>query len=414
LIEKTLYRVRSRVAGKEQTISLALIATIVFCGIFYSYFLDGRFIFPDEKDYYKIAYHLAADGKFSRDGVQLTAWRPPGYPFFISLFIRAGASVFTLRIINFILFGLSIYILFLIVRTYADDFAALTSTILVILYPVLFYASALAIAHSLGMAFFLIILYLVLCRKTDNIFNLLLTGILSGMLILTVPYYICTFLIIIIWLFSRDHTLKINIKKTATVMITALLVISIWSVRNFYVFKTFVFIDTHGGQVLLLGNSEKTDPFFSGAMDISDFLSDIDLTDANEAQIDAHLRDKAIEYILSNKAAAIKLYFLKVLNYFNYANKFRGDLSDYTSHYKNIIMLVTYGTLFIVFLYSIIKYRNELNRYELLSIIIYFVNALFLAVFHTRIRFRLPFDFLLIGVVAMFVSRASKLYVNDS
>ena len=140
----------------------------------------------------------------------------------------------------------------------------------------------------------------------------------------------------------------------------------------------------------------------------------MDIKNPIEAQIDSDLRSRAIEYVMSHKAAAFKLYLLKVINYFNVASKFRGKLSGVTSSFKDIIMFLTYSPLLIIFLYRIIKYRLGMNRFELLVVALYFGNALCLAVFHTIIRFRLPFDFLLIGVLASFISHAGRQYVRSS
>jgi len=399
------------VETKEHRIVLTLVLLVILSGIVYSIYLGDKLRFYDEFDYYNLAKTLALKQRYSLYG-DLTAARPPGYPFFLSIFISLGASLSFLRILNFLALGFSIYLLYLLIKNLSSEFAGLISAILVLCYPVLFYASSLLIAQPIGAFLFLLILFILLRGKTLSVKSSILTGILFGYLILTIPYFIFSLVIIVLWiLFSNSEG---KVKTAVIVSIMAFLVISFWSVRNYAIFRSFVFVSTNSGKNLLIGNSENTNPN-EGAYEekISRYIPNS--VDLNEAERDAYYRAKAIEFILKNKIEAFKLYLLKLLNYFNYRNELHGNVEDLTKKYKDIIMLVTYGPLLLVFMFRLVFLKKyNLSRSELLLIILYLSNAFFLAIFHTRIRFRLPFDFLLIGVVAMFIAnqRVFKWKIN--
>src|SRR5271170_8374767 len=57
-----------------------LIFVIILAAVTYALSLKSNFTYFDEADYYFIASNLLHHNLFSRDGVQPTAYRPPGYP----------------------------------------------------------------------------------------------------------------------------------------------------------------------------------------------------------------------------------------------------------------------------------------------------------------------------------------------
>lgn len=403
-MKKTIRQLMSLVEAKEHRIVLSLIFLVILGGILYSFYIGDNLQFSDEVQYYTIAKNITLKHMYTLDGIKPTAMLPPGYPLLLSFFISLGASITHLRILNFVALGLSIYLLYLIVKNLSSQFAGLIAVVLVICYPALFYLAGKLFAQTIGTFLFLLILFILSRTKTFSIKPFLLIGFLLGCLILTVPSFIFPMFVIVLWvLFS---TYEGRIKASVAIFFVAFFVISIWSARNYNVFNSFVFLSTNSGTVLLLGNSEDTTPDTPGRMDFSKYTEDIAGLNLNEVEKDRHLRSKAIEYILENKMRTIKLYFLKVLNYFNFRNKLSSDsdVETFAKNYKDIIMLLTYGPLILLFLLRMLSFKRfTLSRFELLLIILYLSNAFFLAIFITRIRFRLPFDFMLIAIVAMFI-----------
>jgi len=120
-------------------------------------------------------------------------------------------------------------------------------------------------------------------------------------------------------------------------------------------------------------------------------------------EADVFYRNTAINYILEDKAQAVSLYIRKFLNFFNYRNDLRT--AGETSSLNDIVMLVGYGGLLFVLLVRLCSFRLvKLNEQDILLLTFYLLSAIVYAVFFTRIRFRLPFDYLIIFMDAMFLN----------
>ncbi len=392
----------SIIESRNRTILTLSILLVLVSGTFYSLYLGNNLRFWDEHEYYKIADNLIQKNIYSLDGINKTAYRPPGYSWFLSILISLGSSITMLRIANFTALACSIYIIYLITKKMHSKLASSIACLLVLFYPVLFYLAGILAAQTVGTTLFLLILLLVFNNESSPYTKYAAVGFLFGCLILMVPSFLFSLLVVTVWLVFDIPTQKI--RKAALTFTVALLIIFSWSIRNYYVFDTFVFISTHTGMVLLDGNSEGTTPN-SGSMTDTTKYTDKMPKGLNEVEKDKYLKTKAVEFMLNNKARTIKMYFLKALNYFNYTNEIRGEISSYTKRFKDSIMLITYGSfllLFIARLFHIKKFRP--SSFEVLLISLYLSTPFFIAIFLTRIRYRLPFDLILISMVAAYIS----------
>jgi len=178
------------------------------------------------------------------------------------------------------------------------------------------------------------------------------------------------------------------------------LMIGIWTLRNYRVFNTFVFVATNSGFNLLIGNAPETTSNSGLTIDFNEFKDEA--AGLDEVQADAFYRAKAMRFILDNKTQTLQLYFSKVLNYFN----FRNDMltQGESSSLRDVVMLIGYGALGFILLVRIICFQHfRFSAWEIFLLLFYLLSAFTHAVFFTRIRFRLPFDFLLIAVDALFL-----------
>ena len=157
---------------------------------------------------------------------------------------------------------------------------------------------------------------------------------------------------------------------------------------------------------MLIGNSENTTPDGDwGIVDISNYVKQA--SGLNEIQKDQYYRNQAIDYILTHKLASLKMYFLKFLNFFNYRNEF--VTKSEVSKARELLMLITYGPLLLVAIARLFFSKTyKLSSLEVLWYMAYLVDALVSAIFVTRIRYRVPFDFLLIMIVAVFIHKLIK------
>jgi 4-amino-4-deoxy-L-arabinose transferase-like glycosyltransferase len=391
------WRFAERHAGSIVGLSMA---GVFLLGVAYSAYLgDALRYLPDEQDYLTLARNLARDGSYSLDGSGPSAYRAPGYPFFLSLFVLLGAGVVHLRALNFLLLAACVYLVYRLVAARSPRPAAALGALLTVGYPVLFYTAGTLYPQTLG-GFLLLLLLTLLTRRRVSRRAYLLSGLTLGSLVLTVPTSVFVAGVLVAWFwFARP---RLAFKRFLLTLAVAALVIGAWTVRNYVAFDAFVFVSSNSGINLLLGNSENTKPNAGVNVDISAHKEAAAQLD--EIERDAYYRSRALEFVIGHPGQAAKLYVQKFLNYFNYRNRLYTRSEG--SGLKDGLVLVTYGPLLSLALVRwLLARRVPLSAFEVLLFALYLSSALFTALFFTRIRFRVPFDFLLIVLVAMFLSR---------
>jgi hypothetical protein len=381
----------------------------LLAGLLYSDWLgDTLRYLPDEAEYVTLANLLAEKGIYSLDGERQTAYRPPVYPAVLSLVSSLGGDIFLYRYLNFVFLGGCIYLTGWILIQQGFPLAGVFGSLLVIAYPVLFYTAGTLYPQTLAAFLFLIILKIYTQANIRPLHHLIGGG-LFGLLVLTVPTFFYTFFIIGIWLwiYRRPQLVRYAIISTAAMI----LVIGSWAARNYHVFGAIFFVSTNSGENLLIGNSANTIPNGGTTVDISAYLPGV--AGMNEVERDHFFRSQAVEYIISHPQESARLYLQKVLNYFNYRNDLVTEGEQSTG--RDLLMLVTYGFLLAVFLVRLLMLVIiKASPLEVLFITLYLSSALITAIFFTRIRFRLPFDYLLMMIVGIMFERIYHLRFSDS
>jgi len=384
---------------KHQVIVISIITLTLITGFFYSYHVGNHFNYQDEREYYAVAKNVVEQNLYSNNGVNSTSKRPPGYPLFLIPFIYIGLPVYMLRFVNFILLALAIYMIYRLLLHNSSPFSAVLGPVLMLGYPVLFYTAGTLYPQILAGCIFLIILYYS-NNKSSRFIVMAVYGILLPYLVITVPIYLFVLLFLLFWsaLFRESKQFKrLLIAVLATVCFSG-----IWSYRHYRVYDQFVFLATNSGVNLLLGNSENTTPNSGLTTDISRYRDEVRNRGYNHAEANDYYKSEAIKWIMANKGAALKLYCLKALNYFNYHNELYTKTES--SGAKDLVMLASYGPLLIIFLIRLLSFKLfRITRFEAQVILIYIYSAFCYAIFFTRIRFRIPFDLLLLYVVAGFL-----------
>ena len=136
----------------------------------------------------------------------------------------------------------------------------------------------------------------------------------------------------------------------------------------------------------------------------------------SEIERDTYYRNAALHFIRSHKVQTASRYLQKLTNHFNVRNELWTQQE--ASRLNDLVMLLTYGPLLAAaFVRIALLKAYPLKKIELLFLLIYLVNGLFSALFFTRIRFRVPFDLLLIGFVAtsvVLLVKSTQLRSNSS
>lgn len=403
------------VEEKRRWILFTIIAFILLGGAFYSFYLGDNFKYFDERMYYELGRNIVSMHMYSSGGTHPTANRPPGYPFLIAFFISIiNAGIPYIRFLNFIALGLCACLIYFIGKRLSSEFAGVLGASLVIGYPVLFYMAGTVYPQIIGALIFLTIVFLLLkaydIRKSAmKIFFVI--GLLLGFLIITIPSFVLCLPIIFIWIIYLKR------KGTAWIltvfMLSCLIAIAPWTIRNYALYHAFIPISSNGGYTLLYGNCENTVPDAGAFTDISKYTEEAARLKLNEAQSDSYYKAKALEFIMNNKAQFLKSYFLKLLNYFNYRNKLATETE--MSAARDTIMLIVWGTIILIFFIRLACIRSFApSVFEMLLIVFYFASAFFHALFLARIRYRLPFDFLIIIIVSMFITNVLKRWAGSS
>jgi len=367
----------------------------------YSVRLGSALRFVDEQDYYAIAENLVHRHGYSLDGVNPTAFRPPGYPLLLAFFTSLGANVVVLRILNYIMLAASMLLLCRFVRDRTHWVGAAAIPILCAGYLVLFYTAGTLYPQTMaGLLLVTAVTVLANCKLGWLPAGFIL-GVLFGWLALSVVHFLFSLLVVAVWMLvaRTEWRLSARVGSVAVMATITVLMVGVWVLRNERALGAPV-LTTNGGITLLHGNSEKAAYNSGASTDISAYApKDTDLT---ELQLDRYYQRQAIEFIRHNKGRAVRLFALKVLNWFNY----RNDLAQKSesSRARDFLMLVTYGPLLLLFIARLIlASRFRISRLEALLVALYLSNAFAYAIWHTRIRYRLPYDLLPIAVVALFI-----------
>ena len=374
-----------------------LVLVTIAGGLIYSLALGSELRYPDEHEYLTLARNLVHSGEFSL-GAGPTALRPPGYVFFLAGPVYLGAGVPLLRLANFALLALTVYAVYRLGRrTGGSELAGVLAAAGVALYPLLVYTAGTLYPQALAPV--LLVGALAAVTGPPSLGRSVLCGLALGALILAIPTSVFVLAVVCVWLIVTRR--RAALAPVLAVVAAAALVVAPWTIRNAALLDAPVFVATNSGLNLLLGNSEHAGANTGSTADVSRYLSRAH--GRSEADRDAYYRSQAVRWVREHELEAAGLYARKVLNYFNFHSELRTRSESGTG--RDLLLLATYGPLLALALVRLAyARRRKLTSFEGLCFALYFGNALFSALFFTRIRFRAPFDVILILIAALFVA----------
>ena len=380
-------------------VTAAVIAAVTLLALVYAVSLGQTLRFlPDEQEYVTLGHNLASGLGYTYDGVLPTAYRPPAYPALLGLATWLGADILGFRILNVLLLALTLALAADLMQRRSGPQAAVLAVLAALAYPVLVFTAGALYPQTL-IGFLLILLIWLLQRRPQlDLFSMLAAGAVGGLLTLTAPTFLPISLGMIGWLCWRRRAWQFLL---AAILALAL-VVGGWTLRNWRVFDTFVLISTNGGDNLIRGNSENTTPNSGPSTDVEQYMQQS--ASLAEPERDRYLQQQVLAFWQADPGRALRLYALKTLNYFNYRNELVTQSES--SMLRDLVMLLTYGALLgLLVLRFWWARRYPLSEMELWLVLIYLLNAPYSALVFTRIRYRLPFDWLLILLAAMYLSQ---------
>jgi 4-amino-4-deoxy-L-arabinose transferase-like glycosyltransferase len=357
----------------------------------------------------ELRYHILADSVLHKhvyesvDGVP-TAWWPPGYPVAISAAYAIVDRPLSAKFLNVICLALATLAAAVLARRQHYN-GMLIAPYLALCYPILLYTASTLYPQTLGSLLILWVIYLV-SADTLTRTKAAAAGFVYGLLCLTIPAFLMLFPLVLAFIvFDRRDRLKQRLTKAAIVAAVAFMTVVPWTLRNFAQFHAFVPVSTNSGFNLALGNSALTQP--DSKPDLTVLCAEA-ANSPSEIAFDRSMTHCATSWITRHPAQAASLYVSKVLNYFNYRNQLATQSE--TAAWTDWVMFVSYYPLLLLAIVRLLLVRKfALSRTEMLLYLLYFGNALASAVFFTRLRFRIPFDLLLIVIDSAFLARAFDL-----
>jgi hypothetical protein len=372
---------------------------LLLSGTIVAFMSGDQLRWPDEEIYVDIARGLANGQSFLNDKGEISAFRPPGYPFIVSLIFRFNESVLLVKLIGVLVLAITGWLLALLVKSHAPN-AHVIAPFLILAYPVQTYVSTILAPQIFG-SLFLVSGLLIIFRFPRQSLAAVSAGVIFGLLILTIPSFGLVLACLgLVFAIGRFWVKIYSVRYMLILYLSMAAVVTPWVLRSSFLFNEFVFVSTNSGVNLLFGNSPNT-KFNSGVVDITAFEPEKKLS---EVELDRHYKQAAVNWIKGHPKEAFYLYLGKLVNYFNFRNEM-STASEVTNT-KNVLMFATYYPLLIIALVRLTLWRRYTFSYqEVLLYLIYFGNAFLSAIVYTRIRYRLPFDFLLIAMVSIFIGR---------
>ncbi len=395
---------RFRLAG------VLLLVLFVVAGMIYSALLAPVARYTDEQKYLELSANLVHGPGFSVDGSNATAALAPGYAFFLAALRLVGGDFITFRVAQFLLIAATILLVARLDAGRPMFAGTLICTALVAGYPILFYTSATLYPQTLAAFLFIVALSFLLNAPRTPTLNSL-AGLSFGSLILVVPTFLPTMVVVL----GAAGFLKIvRWRETLAVALVAVLVVGTWTARNALVFHHFVPVSSNSGLNVLEGNNPAANPEAAANVGMQPYYEQTGNLHLDEFQADQYYRAAALSWIEAHPADAFILYLEKVANFFNFRNVYSSEALPEVSGWKQVVLGVSYLFLLGLLGWRLVDFRRfPLTTREKLFLIVYLLSAFTSAIFFTRIRHRLPYDYLIIAIIASNLSTRLQARLAD-
>ena len=292
---------------------------------------------------------------------------PPMYPFFlystkmITSFDHDNLLYFVI-LIQIIFSTYSVYLFYQINKNFFSNNVSFYNTFIFSIIPLNVYACGQISSINLQIILTLLFLkFLMTITKNNNLKNIIIFSIVSGILILTRGEFILILTLIILFIFLNK---KINLNNLVIIGFIVLLIISPYLVRNYKHFNQVIIVKSLGYN-LWKGNNKlskvegyenfKKAEFFDLKLKISNIQKD----KYYEIQRDKVFLEEAVKNLNKDLIYYTKLYFKKFFSFF-----FIDMNSSYPNYYNlfNIVPMILISILSLPGIFTFYKKKKFENK----------------------------------------------------
>jgi len=346
-----------------------------------------RYIFwGDAVGYTQLAVNLLAEGSFKFNGGEATAFRMPGYPFFLALTYATVGSPFITQLLQ-IIADLVVMLCTLRISEYLfkDRVIGLLAMAVIAFHPVFILSTVTLYPESLGVLFTTLAL-LILVRSDNSIKSGLMAGTSLGASIYLKTNMLAVALLMLLvvglkWFTSQG--IKGFFKSTVPAILMIGLMMFPWIVRNWVVMGAFIPTTTSNGVNMYRGNNPLAD---GGAASNQPYV----LPGMSEIESSKEFSRQAQEWIRANPVTFMRLLPAKAGHFvwlLALAASGTVQVNPLIFVILSILTVTFYG---LVAVGGWLTYRLKL-RWELALLLSPFLSLLFLSLLsYGGIRFSLP------------------------
>jgi len=379
---------------------VSVLAALISCGL--SIVRGDELRHLDERVYHGLAQTILDSQIFSLGDGKPSVYRPPGYAVLLAAIYSVWPSVVAAKIFHAVCVGLIALLAGLMAERVRPG-SGWIAAVLLAGYPLLQYASTTLYPQTVSLLLLLCIMWVAFGSVAKG--RMVAAGMLFGALILTVPSFMLLlpfFALAMTWskwgTEAHHEPLRARIIAVAIFCMAAAVIVAPWTLRNYVVFGEVVPVSANGGVNLLAGNCE-----YAGANTGGQAVNPYRAATRGMSEIerDRYFKEQAYRWIADNPGAAASLYVLKFANYFNFKNEVVAA-SENPGRLGTLALFVTqYAMMALVLVRLWMARSRKLDNFEKAIIFIYLLNGLISAIFYTRLRYRLPFDGILMVVAAV-------------
>ena len=372
-------------------VAILLVSTIA--RLLYWRSTASRPLTSDAGQYHEIAANLANGRGFVHQFPQFdlhpTAFRPPLYPFILSVVYRVfGPEEAVGRAFSVVVGVAVVLTLFLVLDKHCGRVAAVTGATLVAVYPPLIANDTVTLTEGVS----LLLLVLLLDAAVSD--RWLLTALYGGLLTLARPSAQFLILVLAIWLFR-----SIGWRRALAAVGVSVLVVAPWVVRNYLEVGTPVVVSSNGFNLAAMYSVEAqnlgafVDPVYNPG------FNDMRLMQFNEADWDGELQRRALENIRRDPTQVLTVMGRNFLAMSEMKPSFNRSAEELDGRNMEV-RVATMPFFYIVSIFGVVGlFVHRRQRLASLAIVIALYFMLASLVFVSPPRLRAPIDLMLcIGV----------------